>query len=293
MSGVMQRTLAILERLATEVQGVPLATLADELDIPRSAAHRLLMELGELGWVRQSRERGDYMLTTKLVSMGLNYLKASGAIDLCQPILDRLAEASGELVRLGVVDVDHITWVSLSQGTRSGLRYDPDQGIDVKLSCTASGIAWLSTLPEDDAIALVSRQGLGLPPAYGPNAPSSMQAVLKLVRQVRKQGYAVTCETYAPGLNAMSTALVPSGKGAVGVLAMSGPAVRLTEAKMQQWAPELLAAASDLAGISAASPLFNRAYAPAQPSPVAIDAEPAARATARPAAATRAASRSR
>lgn len=263
MSGVMQRTLAILERLATEVQGVPLATLADELDIPRSAAHRLLMELAELGWVRQSRERGDYMLTTRLVSMGMNYLKASGAIDLCQPILDRLAEASGELVRLGVVDVDHITWVSLSQGTRSGLRYDPDQGIDVRLSCTSSGLAWLATLPEDDAIALVSRQGLGLPPAYGPNAPTSMQAVLKQVRAVRKQGYALTCETYAAGLNAMSTAIVPAGKGAVGVLAMSGPAVRLTEAKMKQWAPELMAAAQELAAISAASPLFNRAYAPA------------------------------
>ncbi len=262
MSGVMQRTLAILERLAAEVPGVPLATLADELDIPRSAAHRLLMELAELGWVRQSRERGDYMLTTKLVSMGMNYLKASGAIDLCQPILDRLAEACGELVRLGVVDVDHITWVSLSQGTRSGLRYDPDQGIDVRLSCTSSGLAWLSTLPEDDAIALVSRQGLGLPPAYGPNAPTSMQAVIKQVRAVRKQGYALTCETYAAGLNAMSTAIVPAGKGAVGVLAMSGPAVRLTEAKMKQWAPELMAAAQELAAISAASPLFNRAYAP-------------------------------
>jgi IclR family acetate operon transcriptional repressor len=119
MSGVMERTLAILERLATDVAGVPLATLADELDIPRSAAHRLLTDLAEHGYVRQSRERGDYMLTTKLISLGLNYLKHSGVVDLCQPIMDRLAEAAGELVRLGVVDVDHITWVALSQGAHS------------------------------------------------------------------------------------------------------------------------------------------------------------------------------
>ena len=125
MAGVMQRTLALLERLAQSVEGVPLATLADELRLPRSAAHRLLLELGEQGYVRQSRERGDYMLTTKIVSLGLNYLKRSGVVDLCQPILDRLAEAAGELVRLGVVDVDHITWVSLSQGARSGLRPQP------------------------------------------------------------------------------------------------------------------------------------------------------------------------
>jgi IclR family transcriptional regulator, acetate operon repressor len=264
MSGVMERTLALLERLAADVGGVPLATLADELGIPRSAAHRLLTDLAAHGYVRQSRDRGLYMLTTKLVSLGLNYLKASGVVDLTQPLLDRLAEASGELVRLGVVDVDHITWVSLSQGATSGLRYDPDHGIDVRLSCTSSGVAWLSTLPEDDAIALVSKQGIAKPSERGPNAPASISALMKQVRLARKQGIAFTTETYAAGLNAMSTPILATssgmGNGAVGVLAMSGPSVRLTQAKMQQWAPELKRAAADIARASAASPLFRRAY---------------------------------
>lgn len=268
MSGVMERTLALLERLARDVQGVPLATLADELNIPRSAAHRLLLELGEHGYVRQSRERGDYMLTTKLVSLGLNYLKGSGVVDLCQPILDRLAESSGELVRLGVVDVDHLTWVSLSQGARAGLRYDPDQGIDARLSCTSSGHAWLSSLTDDDALMLVSRQGFGKPDDYGPNAPTTPTALLKAIRQARKQGYAITVDTYAPGLSAICAPIVPHGKGAVGVLAISGPSVRLTEQKMTRLAPDLLAAADEIGGASGASPLFDRAYAaPAEPTP--------------------------
>ena len=269
MSGVMERTLAILERLAADVAGVPLATLADELGIPRSAAHRLLTDLAGQGYVRQSHERGLYMLTTKLVSLGLNYLKASGVVDLTQPILDRLAEASGELVRLGVVDVDHITWVSLSQGATSGLRYDPDHGTDVRLSCTSSGQAWLSTLPEDDAIALLSRQGIGKPAEYGPHAPATIAAVMKAVRQARKDGIAFTCETYARGLNAMSTPVMAPGNGAVGVLAMSGPSVRLTEDKMHHWAGELKAAAADVARASAASPLFRRAYSPPPERPAA------------------------
>lgn len=265
MSGVMERTLALLERLAADVAGASLATLADELDMPRSAAHRLLTDLATHGYVRQSHERGHYMLTTKLVSLGLNYLKQSGVVDLTQPILDRLAEASGELVRLGVVDVDHITWVSLSQGATSGLRYDPDHGTDVKLSCTSSGHAWLSTLPEDDAIALLAKQGLAKAGEYGPNAPTSIAAVLKCVRQARKDGVAFTSETYARGLNAMSTPILAAGNGAVGVLAMSGPSVRLTDEKMRQWAPQLVAAAADVARASASSPLFRRAYAPALP----------------------------
>jgi DNA-binding IclR family transcriptional regulator len=262
MSGVMERTLALLERLAADVGGVPLATLADELDMPRSAAHRLLTDLAAHGYVRQTRERGDYVLTTKLVSLGLNYLKASGVVDITQPILDRLAEASGELVRLGIVDVDHITWVALSQGARKGLRYDPDQGMEAQLSCTSSGHVWLSTLPEADALALLKAQGICKPSEFGPNAPTSATAVMQAVRLARKQGFAITQETYAHGLNALSTVIMPPGKGAVGVLAMSGPSVRLTEAKMRDWASELMAAAADIARASGASPLFDRWYAP-------------------------------
>jgi len=265
MSGVMQRTLSILERLATDVQGVGLATLAAELDVPRSAAHRLLIELAGQGYVRQSRERGDYMLTTKIVSLGLKYLKGSGVVDLCQPILDRLAESSGELVRLGVVDVDHITWVALSQGARAGLRYDPDMGLDARLSCTSSGHAWLATLSDEDALALVAQEGYGAPCRYGPHAPTTPSALLKALRLARQQGFAITESTYVPGLSAIGAPIVPRGKGTVGVVTLSGPSVRLTDEKMRALAPDLVAAAADIAHASGASPLFDRAFAPAEP----------------------------
>ena len=260
MAGVLGRSLAILERLAADIDGTQLATLADELDMPRSAAHRLLTELAEHGYVRQIRDRGDYVLTTKLVSLGLNYLKGSGVVDLCQPLLDRLAETTGELVRLGVVDVDHITWVALSQGARKGLRYDPDTGTDVKLSCSAAGHAWLATLDDDDAIALLTGQGLARPEEFGPNAPTSIAAVMKAVKTARKQGYAVACDTYAAGLSAACCVIRPAGHGAVGVLAISGPSVRLTAERLHELAPQLVASAAEIAHVAAASPLLQREY---------------------------------
>ena len=62
------------------------------------------------------------------------------------------------------------------------------------------------------------------------------------------------------GLNAIARPIVPNGKGAVGVLAISGPAVRLTEQKMLSLTDELAAATADIAAASASSPLFDRAY---------------------------------
>lgn len=42
--------------------------------------------------MRQVRERGHDVLTTKLISLGLDYLEHSGVVDLTQPVMDRLAE---------------------------------------------------------------------------------------------------------------------------------------------------------------------------------------------------------
>ncbi|MCW5569308.1 MAG: IclR family transcriptional regulator [Dokdonella sp.] len=261
MPSLMTRTLALLERLADDVDGVALATLAEELKLPRSAAQRLLAGLAASGYVRQSRERGDYLLTTRIVTLGLKYLKGSGVVDLCQPILDRLAAACGELIRLGVVDIDHLTWVASSQGARTGLRYDPDLGLDARLSCTSSGHAWLCTLSESDALALVSREGYGAPSRYGPNAPATPSQLLRALRLARQRGCAVTESTYVPGLSAIAVPIVPRGKGTAGVLAISGPSVRLTADKLHALVPELQAAAADIANASGTSPLFDRAFA--------------------------------
>ena len=102
MNGVLERTLGILELLSQHGQGMELAAIADTLNIPRSAVHRLLADLVRLGYVRQARGHGDYLLSTKLVSMGLSYLSNTGIVDIAQPLLNTLAEASGELVRLSV-----------------------------------------------------------------------------------------------------------------------------------------------------------------------------------------------
>ena len=196
MSGVLERTLGILELLSEQGQGMELVAIADRLNMPKSAAHRLLVDLIRLGYVRQVRDLGEYVLTTKLVSMGLSYLSQTGVIDVAQPLLDRLAEQTGELVRLSVVDGDRLTWVARAQGARQGLRYDPDMGSIARLSCSSSGWAWLSTLKDDAALKLVSQQGLGMPQEFGPNAPKSLKALLKALQETRKAGFALTEETY-------------------------------------------------------------------------------------------------
>ena len=261
MNGILERTLGILELLAQHGEGLELAAIADQLDIPRSAVHRLLTDLVSCGYVRQSRDRGDYMLTTKLVSMGLSFLSNTGIVDIAQPLLDRLAEISGELVRLSVVDDTRLTWVARAQGARQGLRYDPDMGSDARLSCSSSGLAWMSALSDEQALSLVATQGLGSPADYGPNAPATLKAMLKVLQDTRKRGYSITCETFTAGLNAMAAPIKLANQPPIGVISIAGPTVRFTAERMNALGPELISFASQLAAASGASPFFAKAGA--------------------------------
>lgn len=261
MSGVLERTLGILELLSRHGGGLELGAIADALNIPRSGTHRLLADLVKCGYVRQTRDHGDYILTTKLVSIGLSYLSNSGIVDIAQPLLNHLADLSGELARLSVVDGERLTWVARAQGARQGLRYDPDMGSDARLSCSSSGWAWLSTLDEDEATGILARQGLGLPDDFGPNAPTSLQAAMAHVQATRERGYSVSADTYSPGLSAMSAPVRLAGQSAMGVVTLAGPTARFTGERMHALAPELLSVAGQLAAASGASPFFAKTSA--------------------------------
>ncbi len=257
MNIALDRGLSLLEHLAAHPDGLPLSLMASELDIPLSACHRLLGDLQQRGYVRQLRQQGDYMLTTKLVSLGLGFLSGAGIVDIAEPLLERLARESGELVRLSIVDDDRLIWVAKAQAERKGLRYDPDMGMQARLSCTASGHAWLLTMNDERALELVMRQGLGPPKDYGPKAPTTVKALQGFLHAARVRGYAMIDELFAPGMTAMA-APVLHRREAIGVISIAGPRVRLTQARMQALAPALIAAAGELGPISKVSSLFGR-----------------------------------
>lgn len=259
MSGAMQKTLEILEYLTDYPDGAALAQIATDLNQLRSGCHRTLHELIKYGYVRQLPQRGDYALTTKMASMGLSFLSKSGVVDIAQPVLNRLAAATEELVRLAIVDSERLTLVAKAQGAKSGLLYDPDMGLDLRLSCSAAGHAWLMTLPEDVAIDYVTRQGIGNPKHYGPNAPTSIKALMKMLDTHRKRGYSIIEDTYAPGMSSMAAPVRKGNEPTTGVIVIAGPSARLTLKRMIDFGPALLQASDELAVGGEASPLLKSA----------------------------------
>ncbi len=251
----------MIELLAKSSDGLQLGSIAEAVSMPKSGVHRLLAQLIDVDMVRHDAESGRYFLTLKLLSLAFGHLGHIGVADAAQPILDSLARESGELVRLAVVESGQLIWVAKAQGSKSGLIYDPQMGMAAQLSCTASGQAWLAELSDEEAMRLVSEQGFGLPPEFGPRAPKSVVELLGRLADCRRLGFARVVDSSAVGMSAIAAAVVHPDRGVVlGVVSVGGPSLRLTEERLERLADPTLDAARKLAEFCSASAYLLSAH---------------------------------
>ncbi|MBC8718650.1 MULTISPECIES: IclR family transcriptional regulator [Brucella/Ochrobactrum group] len=256
----LEKSLSIIELLAIKPDGLSVSSIAHEVNQPASGVHRTLNELIRLGYVRQVQNQGDYALTMKLAALGVGFLGRTGVGDIAQPILDRLAQISGELIRLSVIDGDDLIWVAVAQGATSGLRYDPgqEQGVVVHLASSAGGQAWLSAMSDEEALERVARQGLvDQSKPCGPGAPRTIAELLNVLSETRKRGYSVSIDSYIVGMAAMAVPVF-SGNRVISCLSIAGPAVRMTLERMEELAPHMEQAAKEIGMSASGSHFFPR-----------------------------------
>jgi DNA-binding IclR family transcriptional regulator len=246
-----ERALNIIELLADSAGTLALGEIADRLALPKSGAHRLLATLVEQGWAEQDAHTGFYRLTMRLAMLGQRFYAATGIPEICQPLLDRLARDSREFARLAVVDGQSLTWVAHAQGATGGLVYQPTLTSNtVPLYATATGKAWLATLPAESAMKSVLQRGFGDAHKYGPNVVRSVDALMREIRATQKRGYGVALNEAEPGVTAIAAAIRASDADpAFGTVSVAGPSVRMTEKRIEELAPLVMRTAAELAAL--------------------------------------------
>jgi DNA-binding IclR family transcriptional regulator len=247
-----ERCLAIIELLADGARSMALGEIAERLSLPKSGAHRLLATLVDIGWAEKEPTTGFYRLSMRLAVLGQQFYVATGIPDICQPLLDRLAQQCREFARLAVVDGQSLVWVAHAQGASGGLMYQPSLTSNtVPLHATASGKAWLATLPTELAVANVMRNG-GFEHAekYGPNVMRSIEALLRELKLTARRGYGTAYNEAEFGVTAVAAAIRAGGDGpALGTVSIAGPSARMTDKRVAELAPIVLRTAADLSDL--------------------------------------------
>ena len=243
----IDRCLDIVSLLAEQVTPQPLGTIAEALDVPKSAAHRLLARLVDRGWVRQEASTGFYGLTLRLTLLGQRFLHGTRLPHLYQPLLESLAQRTGTFVRLAVAEGERLSWITEVQGAKGGLIYQPEMTTEIRLNVTATGKAWLATMADERAIALVLAQGFGGPPQFGPRAITTIEPFLAELQRTRERGYGLAIDEGEAGVGVVA-AVIREGEGApaLGTVSAAAPLVRLPPERIAELARAVCETAAEL-----------------------------------------------
>jgi IclR family transcriptional regulator, acetate operon repressor len=113
-------------------------------------------------------------------------------------------------------------------------------------------------MSDEEALALVAKQGFGKPEDFGPRAPTTIKALMPYLKAARTRGFSLINEVFAPGMTAMAAPVRNGAGAAIGVITIAGPLVRLSEERMLELGPVLLETAHEVARASGASPMFRK-----------------------------------
>jgi IclR family transcriptional regulator, acetate operon repressor len=248
----IERCLQLIETLAGEAEPCELSELARRLALPASAVHRMLKTLVENGWANQGQTDQKYSLSLRLSTLAFRNLDVRAVPDIVQAVLDKLARRTHEYCRLAIVEGEDLVWVARAQGATTGLRYDPDMGQEIVLHATANGKAWLSTLPENDALRIVCARGFETRRPLGPRAVSDVDALRRHLQETRRRGYAIAVDEAESGTAALAMPFYANGQPnapVAGTISIAGPMLRISPERYDDLSRELGVAAKEVSAI--------------------------------------------
>jgi IclR family transcriptional regulator, acetate operon repressor len=245
----VERALEAIELLSGAADGLSLAEISRELIVNKAIASRLLETLEHAGYVWRDDIAQRYHLTYRISNLGLRQLQQSGLLGQCTSLLEDLAERTGELVRLSVVERgEKVTWVYAVVGTRRTLRIDPNFNFEVSLHSHATGKAWLMTLPPARALELIKRDGMA---PLTPHTNVDIKALRKELDAASRRGFALTYEENEIGVGAVAAPVMAprlsGGTECVGVVSVAAPTNRMTRADIEACGPLAAEVAARLA----------------------------------------------
>ena len=235
------RAMRVLKAFADHPGGIALTRLSGELGYGKASLSKIMSTMEREGFVRRDGA-GHFHLSWHLLALAFGHAQRVGISGVCMPVLQSLADETDELVQLAVIEGDHVLFVAKAEGPGHSLRLLPLVGVVAPTHATASGKAWLASLPDDRALDVMRRQGLA---RVTSRTITSRARLLAELRSVRRDGYAITDGELDEGGRAIAAPIVHRGR-VVGAIAVSGPSSRLPLPRLKRLAPRVQRAAREL-----------------------------------------------
>ncbi|GIH19766.1 IclR family transcriptional regulator [Rugosimonospora africana] len=220
-SNALRLVLMLAERGRLRVM-----TVAEELGVAPSTAHRLLTTLLQSGLAAQHEDR-SYVQGPAFVRLRLAPSHPEALLAIAVPHMTKLSAVTGETTHLMIRQDATVRFLHSIEGP-AALRVASRTGVVMPAHLTSGGKALLATMT-DDAIRDLYAGGI-------PDSPTgrikTIDDLFEELAQVRKRGYAENMGQSEPGISAVGVALRRNGVQAA--ISVSVPSTRYQRGRSKE-----------------------------------------------------------
>ncbi|MCW3008240.1 MAG: IclR family transcriptional regulator [Solirubrobacterales bacterium] len=229
-SSTVNRALRVLAEIGTESAGVTATELARRTGVNRVTVHRILSAFKAHGFVRQPVAGGPYCLGFKFLELAERVLEDTDVARLAHPLLELLAERSGETCHFAVLDGTTAVYVAKVESPQA-VRLVSRIGVRVPLYCTSLGKALISAA--SPALASTLMDGQSFEPIT-PTTIATREALETELVAIRDRGYAFDLGENEPGVCCVGAAVLSRSGEPIGAISVSGPEWRTTDDRLAE-----------------------------------------------------------
>lgn len=232
----LSRGLAVVEAVAGGARS--LGEIGAAIGCARSTTQRLAAALVRAGYLRVAG--GAYRLGPALIRLGAAARAQMPLAALARPVLERLAEETGDTVHLGIEAGEQVLYLD-KIGARRGLEMRSRIGSLLPLALTGVGRALLLDADAERWQALHAASA----PAHGRRLPWA--DYLAAMQAARGRGTVFDLEDNETGIRCVAAPVRDAEGAIVAAISVAGAVQFMPETRMQALSARLLAAAGAVA----------------------------------------------
>lgn len=242
----IRRAIRALKLVATQsASGIRLVDFAEQMQLERPTAHRLLKALTAEGMLTQHPESRRYSLGSLLFELGLAASHQFNLRDICQPVLNALAEQTGDTAFLFVRSGNDAVCISIRQGTYPIQTPAVPVGGRQPLGVNAGGLALLSALPFAEVRQVIE----AIEPRLSIYGDLDGVQIMEHWTRATEVGYALIGNRAVPGVTAIGLPIMSAAGLPIAAVTVAATSSRMVAARVNEILPLLKKAAREVANL--------------------------------------------
>lgn len=237
----VSHALDVLEQFTGEPDELGVTELSKRLKLHKNNVFRLLATLEARGYIEQNKATENYRLGLRCLRLGQRFVVQTGLLRQARPVMSQVAKAARETSFITVMrggSAVTLDAVEAEQAVRMVSRI----GDPLPLHCTAAGKMHLAFA--DDEMRNSLPESL---PKFTERTAVERHALTQQLKKIAENGYAIDLGEHIEDVRSVAVPIRDYTRAVVGSLAVSGPAYRLSQERLdKEIVPLMLKAGREL-----------------------------------------------